>query len=350
MRLVTFAPKQDAASVSPTTGADMALFTRLPDPVLITTTAGRIMDANPAADQLFRAMAPLRGRSIEEVLPFVSEPLRRAAGDRSWSGRIVTEGNRSMDLDVSRVALDPADQAAGFLFVLHDVTRHADLARRRERLARTMAHELSTPLTVLDLALDVAAADADDELRGRAQRAVSRMRGVADRVLGAESLTSGTVQPQPRPTPLDEIVLDAIDAARPLIEARGQSITECLADDALDVVADATLAGQVIVNLLTNASKFSPAGATIEVVTERWNNAAWIRVRDNGPGISADDQRRLFDPFYRGAGARQVAGSGLGLSIAKEIVEAHGGAIGVESEVGRGTSIWFTLPVARAER
>ena len=109
------------------------------------------------------------------------------------------------------------------------------------------------------------------------------------------------------------------------------------------VLADERYAAQVLTNLLANASKYSPERSTIRVVARPAANMVRISVEDQGPGIAQEQQSGLFERFYRVRADTEVPGVGLGLAIAKGIVEAHGGSIGIDSELGSGTRVWFTL-------
>jgi len=121
-----------------------------------------------------------------------------------------------------------------------------------------------------------------------------------------------------------------------------------LEDAGVMVLADEDRVVQVLVNLLTNASKYGPAGQTIQVSSRRLGDFVRVQVQDQGPGIAPEARSHLFERFYRAKrGRKEATGLGLGLALAKAIVEAHGGQIGVESEPGHGAIFWFTLPEAR---
>jgi signal transduction histidine kinase len=116
------------------------------------------------------------------------------------------------------------------------------------------------------------------------------------------------------------------------------------------VLANRPYTRQVLTHLLRNASKYSPAGEPIRVRAERTGGHVRVTVEDRGPGIAAEQQAGLFERFYRVRAGYDEPGIGLGLAIAKGIIEAHGGSIGIESQIGVGTSVWFTLPEAREPR
>jgi signal transduction histidine kinase len=118
------------------------------------------------------------------------------------------------------------------------------------------------------------------------------------------------------------------------------------AEPNLVVLGDQRYARQVLTNLLANASKYSPERSTIRVVAGPTANMIRISVEDQGSGISQEQQAGLFERFYRVRANSDAPGVGLGLAIAKGIVEAHGGRIGIDSELGSGTRVWFTLPSA----
>jgi signal transduction histidine kinase len=126
----------------------------------------------------------------------------------------------------------------------------------------------------------------------------------------------------------------------------GQRVEQDLADARLVVLADRRFVRQLLSNLLSNASKYSPEGELSRIRAERSNGHVWVAVEDRGPGIPPEHQAGLFERFYRLRPGDQQPGIGLGLAIAKGIVEAHGGSIGVDSEVGAGTCVWFTLLAA----
>jgi signal transduction histidine kinase len=168
-------------------------------------------------------------------------------------------------------------------------------------------------------------------------------------LLDFSKIQSGTFSVDVHAGPLDAMVLPVIDGVRTLADAKHQKIELNLSPELPEVLADSHRIGQVLSNLRGNAIKFTPDGRTIRVSARRQSETLVSCVSDEGPGIPAEHLSRVFDRFWQAKETKQM-GSGLGLSIAKGIVEAHGGTIWAESELGRGSSFYFTLPVANLNR
>lgn len=320
-------------------------------PIISTSLAGRIIGFNAAAVALFGSPARLYGRSIREVMSFVPEPLDLAIGD--VQGRFADTTGRTLDLEVSRTVLQEAGDQGYAVYVVHDISRHAEVNRLREQLLYSVAHELRGPLMVLDNALELLDSDApkltEDEFThvlGTARRTARRMHTLMEDLLSAGSIQSGHFVVAPRKVAVDEVVADALDIVGTMIAAREQRVELDISDDAQPVLADKRYARQVLSNLLANASKYSPEQSLIRVVVRPIVNMMRISVEDQGLGIAPEQQIGLFERFYRVRKDNDAPGVGLGLAIAKGIVEAHGGSIGIDSEPGKGTCVWFTLPNA----
>ena len=324
-----------------------ALVDAIRTPIVSTSIDGRIIGFNSAAVALFGSPARLYARPIREILPFVHDPREPGA---ETQGRVADTTGQTVDLEVSRTLLHEGADHAYAVYVAHDISRHAEVNRLREQLLYSVAHELRGPLMVLDNALEILDTDYDKltarefaHVLGSARRTARRMRTLMEDLLSAGSIQSGRFVVAPRPTELELIVLEAVDIMTPAIEGRGQSVSFEPAEPDLMVLADERYAAQVLTNLLANASKYSPERSTIRVVARPAANMVRISVEDQGPGIAQEQQSGLFERFYRVRADTEVPGVGLGLAIAKGIVEAHGGNIGIDSELGSGTRVWFTL-------
>ena len=349
-------PTRTAGALEPSAlaleeAAHRALFAALRVPIVTTALDGRIMSFNAAAVALFGSPARLYNRGVRDVLPFVPA-LTDPSGAES-QGRLADATGRTLDLEVSRTLLGEGTDHAYAVYVVHDVSRHAEVNRLREQLLYSVAHELRGPLTVLDNALEILDGEFEqlpaDEFRaviGAARRTSNRMRMLMEDLLSAGSIQSGHFVVAPRPTPVAVIVDDAVEVVAPTLEARGQELVRQLPGARASVLADQRYARQVLTNLLTNASKYSPEHSIIRIRAEPAENMLRISVEDQGPGIPPEHRAGLFERFYRVRADADAPGIGLGLAIAKGIVDAHGGTIGVDSQVGRGTRVWFTLPSA----
>ena len=212
-----------------------------------------------------------------------------------------------------------------------------------------VSHDLRTPLTRLRGTAELALASPPDLDRYR--EALADCVEESDRVLvmlntlmDISEAESGTMQLQREPVRLADVVARALDLYRDVAEAKGITLVADAAAD-VTVVADRTRLEQVAANLIDNAVKYTPAGGRVDVEVRREDAAAIIRVRDTGPGIPADELPRIFERLFRGDRSRTERGLGLGLSLVRAIVEAHGGTVSVESEPGNGSVFTVTLPL-----
>ena len=322
-------------------------------PIMTTSMSGRVTGFNAAAVALFGSPARLYGRNIRDLLPFVAEPGDTLA-PADTQGRLADATGRTVDLEVSRTVLQERNEPGYAVYVVHDISRHAEINRMREQLLYSVAHELRGPIMVLDNALEIIATeDAGeaglsteeyDHILGTARRTVQRMRTLMEDLLSAGSIQSGHFVVAPRRIDVQSILDDALEIVEPAISTRGQRVEVELPSPSTAVLADRRYARQVLTNLLANASKYSPEQSAIRVVVSSQGSMVRISVMDQGPGIPLENQAGLFERFYRVRADNDAPGVGLGLAIAKGIVEAHGGSIGIDSELGMGTSVWFTLP------
>ena len=223
-----------------------------------------------------------------------------------------------------------------------------------------VSHDLRTPLTRLRGTAEMAlasppegeAADQIEHYRERLADCVEesdRVLLMLNTLMDISEAESGTMQLKREPVALAEIVSRAVDLYRDVAEAKGVTLAASVEPGA-SVAADRTRLEQVMANLLDNAVKYTPAGGRVDVEVHREADGAVLRVRDTGPGIPADEQPRIFDRLFRGDTSRAERGLGLGLSLVKAVVEAHGGTVHVDSEPGRGSTFSVSLPVDGALR
>jgi PAS domain S-box-containing protein len=223
--------------------------------------------------------------------------------------------------------------------------------QRRDRLLSTVAHDLDNPLGVVSLSASLLLAHTGEGeqhacARRHATRIANAARQMAELVSSLRShalLQEGRLVLDKRPVPAAALLLEVLEQEQPLAEARGIDLRAEVPAGLPPVLCDRQHVSRVFVNLVGNALKFSPREAPVTMRASPVEHGVRFSISDQGPGIAPPDLARVFDPYWQADTARQH-GTGLGLSIAKEIVEAHGGSIGVESELGRGTTFFFTVP------
>jgi signal transduction histidine kinase len=232
--------------------------------------------------------------------------------------------------------------------------RLRELMEIKSEFTSMVSHELRTPLACIKEGIDIVADGTCGSLSAAqeaqlciAKRNVDRLARLLDQVLTYQRLEARRLELSREAADLNRIATQAADAFELSARRSGLRIALDLASELPRVDCDPDRISQVLCNLLSNALKFSERG-TIHVRTERTAQGVRVLVEDQGPGIPRAELPRLFQGFVRirRAGARPVEGTGLGLAIARQIVELHGGEIGVESQPGRGSSFHFTLPVA----
>ena len=235
------------------------------------------------------------------------------------------------------------------------VERLEEVERLKQGFLSTVSHELRTPLTSIKgslglLASGVLGALSSEaiEVVGIAERNAVRLSALVNDILDLERLETGRIELQFARVQVEEILRRAIESLATL--EQNQGVTVEAPRVSMAVWADADRILQVLVNLLSNAVKFSPPGGVVTIAVARSGTCVEFRVTDRGRGIPAEHRRPIFERFRQveTSDAREKGGSGLGLAICKSIVEQHGGTLGVESEVGAGSTFWFRVAEAVA--
>jgi signal transduction histidine kinase len=288
-----------------------------------------------------RILGPAR-ESSRAVAPSAI-PAIVAAGER-----FEIEASTQQILEVLYSALEDARVRAAEL-----ETSRAELQKAnamRDEMMGIVAHELRTPLTTISLRAQLARRGAKllpepvAELVALIERSTARMLRIIEDLLEVSKLDAGTLDVERRVVDLGELVEEVAARAR---AANPDFRIEVRATRPLRIEADPVRIDQVLTNLLSNAVKYSGDARVVEVEAFPSERQARVRVRDHGIGIEPAQRERVFDRFFRtGEGRRAAGGFGLGLYICRKLVELHGGTIGVDSEVARGSTFWFALPRA----
>lgn len=244
----------------------------------------------------------------------------------------------------------------GLLRAINNSIERKNLERRKEELISIVSHELRTPLTSITGSLGLLAGQWGSKLPESAARLVSlahancrRLIGLVDDILDLDKIASGNAEFSVRRVDLFPLLQQVIDGNRGFADKYGVRIQFDVASINADISTDPDRLAQVVTNLLSNAIKFSPPGSEVKVKAERIGTAARISIRDHGGGIPAAFKPHIFKRFAQASAVTsgRKEGSGLGLSIVKEIVERLGGSVGFQDAPGGGTVFYVDLP-ARA--
>ncbi|QEH39966.1 ATP-binding protein [Chitinophaga sp. XS-30] len=241
----------------------------------------------------------------------------------------------------------------GYIIVLKNITAFRELDLAKTHFIATISHELKTPLATTDISLKLLEDARTGQLNPEQQELLEsirqdnrRMIRMVSELLDFSRVESGNIQLQIQPVSPDNILQYALDTVQKQAEGKQVKILTTSAPGAGMLIADAEKSAWVLVNLLTNAIRYSPAGGEVELdVQPSGKDKLVFSVRDHGKGIDPAFSRKVFERFFQVPGSDDGKGSGLGLAIAKEFIEAQGGAIGVESAPGKGSRFWFSLPM-----
>ncbi|MCX6049569.1 MAG: ATP-binding protein [Chloroflexi bacterium] len=237
--------------------------------------------------------------------------------------------------------------------VLRDVTYEEALRHLRSYFLANISHEFKTPLSTLNASLELLL-DAEDELSSAEMREVLKpahmsllgLQNLIDNLLQSSSIEAGHFVIRKRLTHLPHVIGNALLLVQPLLDRRQQLFCPDSAADTIEIQVDPARLTQVLVNLLVNASKYSPIGEPIELCVIEKPDRLRISIADRGPGIPASERLNLFRRFVRlDAQDEEEYGTGLGLYVVKTTIEAHGGQVGVDDRPGGGSIFWFELPI-----
>ena len=350
----------DREKLSRTRQATQLAIDSLADPVLLLGPAGSVEIANLAARDHFgirpgTTLAHLQLDWLTRIYQEVSES-RQAFDPEGYASaiQIFDCGRERFLLPRAVPVIDPDDSVIGVTVVLVDVTRlrHAD--ELKSGLLSTVSHELRTPLTSVRMTMALLADEKLGPLNGPQRKLVGAAREDSDRLyriiedlLQFSRIEAGRARFQPQRMSASEVVTQVIDPLRQAFAEKGLAVTVDVADDLPHVWADPSAIGYALSNLLVNALKFTPRGGRVRIAAELGEQLVRFYVSDTGPGIPPEYAGRIFDKFFRLPREHGKAGAGLGLTIAKELVEAHRGSIAYRPNPMGGSEFSFTIPTAQ---
>ncbi|MEX0682737.1 MAG: ATP-binding protein [Dehalococcoidia bacterium] len=275
----------------------------------------------------------------------------RSARERGEASRHVIERPNRQFFEVFVTPIAGGGDWA-LLAVFHDMTETKRLDDVRRDFVANVSHELRTPLSGVKSVIETLQGGAVEDpavardFLARAETEVERLVELVEELLALSRIESGELHFLEQPVDMTEVINAAAERMRPNAKQAGVELSLDVDGAGQEVTGDPSALERAVVNLIDNAIKFTPEGGSVSLSSQAVDGDVTVRVRDTGAGIEPRDLPRVFERFYKADRARQRGGTGLGLAIVKHTVEAHGGRVGVESELGHGSMFTFTLPRA----
>ena len=248
--------------------------------------------------------------------------------------------------------IDAEDRLIGIVTIFRDITKEKEIDRMKTELVSMVAHELRSPLTSIagfsELLLDEGVTqEQSKEYAEIILKESNRLGDLINKFLDITRIESGKSQVHKTPVQIGHLIESILEMNMYLAERKGMKVNINIPDNLANVWVDREMMGEVILNLFSNAVKYSPDGKTINIEIEDKDDEQLVRIADQGYGIPEKSLNKIFEKFYRVTDneyIQEINGSGLGLSLVKEIIELHDGSIWVESKIGEGSTFTFSIP------
>lgn len=328
------------------------LFLHMTDGMAAFDRQAQIININPAAENMlgvpfdetldYKTVLGAAGVPIEEIFEIAPPGYIEAE---------LTTGGKSLRVFLAPFGRD--ENEGGVMAVIHDVTEQVKLEAARREFVANVSHELRTPLTNVKSYTETLMSESDiqPDVRNDFLKVIlnetDRMTRIVKDLLTLSRLDYGKLEWNLERFDISRLLNEVVDAMRGEASQLGHKIELDIADGIPEMTGDRERIQQVVVNVVSNALKYTPDGGLISINASCGNNRLVISVSDNGIGIPEGDQPRLFERFYRvdKGRSREMGGTGLGLAIAKDIIDYHKGSVSVESEIGVGTTVTIELPL-----
>ena len=322
------------------------------DGILAFNLKGELIHINPEAEKML-------GVSSEEI-PAFDDLFKSLGADISFGELLYIRHDSPMERQIeigtrfirfNFVTFYIEKKASGILVVMHDITKQEKLETARREFVANVSHELRTPLTTVksyaETLIEMSDGEVQTKFLGTIVKEADRMTRIVKDLLTLSRLDEETDAPErSEEIDLDAFVSDIAERMRITAEKKNQTLTYKALNKMPIIRSDKDKLEQVVINIISNAVKYTSSGGKIEVFTGRVYNDLYIKVTDNGIGIPKENLPRIFERFYRvdKARSRGTGGTGLGLAIAKQIMDSLGGRISIKSEYGKGTEVIITVP------
>ena len=329
-----------------------AILLHMNDGILAFDEKGNIMHINPAAKKLLEIE---KENTFDEIFKRFNANINMETIMYldNWAEQKINIGEKTINLFLASYK-DENDLSSGIIAVIQDITEHAKLDNMRKEFVADVSHELKTPITsIIGYADTLQDGEYDKETRQRFLSVISsegrRMADLVSDLLTLSRYDNKKMKREVTEFDLGELAKKCQEKLELEIEKKKQNVECYVTADVPPIKADKNGIERVILNVLSNAIKYTPEQGNIKIYVGFVYNDAYIKIIDSGIGIPKEDIGRIFERFYRvdKARSREMGGTGLGLSIAKEIIEQNKGSIDVKSEYGKGTEVVIRIPAMR---
>lgn len=333
------------------------------DGLIVIGPDGKILMVNSTAEALLGISSKDIGKSIKEVIK--NEHLLTLVKSLS----VNKDGVVEQDIELfsqdeatkkvlkasSAVVEDHNGHTIGMVAILNDITKQKEIEKIKSDFVDSVTHELRTPLIAIDKSISLLVSKSagpisqdQEQFLSIAERNLKRLAQLINDLLDLSKLEAGKIELKLKPVSIEKIINEPIETFAAWLKTKSIKLEKIIKEGMPQVNVDCDRINQVLVNLIGNAIKFTPTNGkiTVEAIFRKENQELEVSVHDTGIGIPKEELPKIFDKFYQSARATssEVSGSGIGLSIAKEIVELHRGKIWAESQIGQGAKFIFTLP------
>jgi len=349
-----------------------AILEGIADGVMVGDATGRVILFNAAAERVLSiSREQALGRSQDEILglygsaahEWLAQIARWRADPKSYSAsdflaHQMEVGRRFVSMHLSPV-ISPSQEFLGIVAVFRDITAEVEADRAKSDFVSTVSHELRTPMTSIvgyvDLILMGATGPLSDmqrEFLKKVKTNSERLTKLVNDLLDISRIETGRVVLQMAPVAIEEVIKQVADLLHPKIVEKEQQLSLILPPALPKVYGDRDRLAQIVTNIVGNAHKYTPVGGHISVYAYVRQAKLHVAVSDTGIGIAPENQKKIFERFYRvenDPAVYEVSGTGLGLAISLSLIQMHGGSISLDSALGKGSTFTFSVPLAEGE-
>ena len=342
-----------------------AIVNSIAEGLILVDSNNRILHINPAAERLLDLSQDSIDKDItkliqnDELIQIEQAPSKNEDANFVSEITLIHHDEKLVLRTIASPFLDENGQTLGTVYLFDDITREKEIDQMKSDFISLVSHELRTPLTSIigfvSFILDGKAGSINERQRNslaRVQRQSKRLAALINDLLDISRIESGRIQMEQAPISVLEIVTHRLEEIRPQADEKSIQLDLTAPESVPTILGDEARMGQVFTNLIGNAIKFTPNNGEVSIKVEADGNLLHVEVIDTGPGIPPEERQKIFDKFYQlsDISTRQQGGSGLGLSISKSIIEAHGGKLWIDDgNQGKGSNFQFVLPLVRED-